>query len=75
MIFLFYCKSVFRGAIAALKIPHAASFISSTITISLGIASIIPTEELSPDWLISQADQALYTAKEQGRDRVSINLK
>lgn len=62
-----------RTAIASLKIPHAASFISSAITISLGIASIIPREELSPDWLISQADQALYAAKEQGRDR-SITL-
>ncbi|MGL5032241.1 MAG: diguanylate cyclase domain-containing protein, partial [Microcystaceae cyanobacterium] len=63
-----------RTAIAVLNIPHAASSISSAITISLGIASIIPREELSPDWLISQADKALYAAKEQGRDR-AISLQ
>lgn len=44
----------------------------STVTISLGIASILPTIEVRPNTLIDQADQALYRAKQQGRDRFHL---
>ena len=57
-----------REAIAALNIPHAQSSVSSRITISLGIASLIPTFDHNLEDLIGQADQALYQAKTQGRD-------
>lgn len=56
-------------AIKALDIPHQASEVSNTVTISLGIASLIPTSERSLAILITQADRALYCAKQQGRNQ------
>ena len=64
-----------KKAIAALNIPHAQSNIKKKITISLGVASLIPNPENCLEDLIFQADQVLYLAKNQGRDRVGINLK
>jgi diguanylate cyclase (GGDEF)-like protein len=58
-----------RGAISTLAIPHEKSRVSNHITLSLGIASIMPTSDQSLDSLIAKADAALYTAKKQGRDR------
>jgi len=42
------------------------------LTVSCGVASIIPTLELDSTILIQQADQALYQAKEQGGNQVVI---
>jgi diguanylate cyclase (GGDEF)-like protein/PAS domain S-box-containing protein len=56
-------------AIQDLAIPHQASKVSNIVTISIGISSLIPTSELSPSNLIEQADQALYRAKQQGRNQ------
>jgi two-component system, cell cycle response regulator len=61
-----------RQAIATVKIPHLKSEISDYITLSLGVASIIPTIELKPEDLIAQTDQALYEAKNQGRNRAIL---
>ncbi|GGA44673.1 sensor domain-containing diguanylate cyclase [Okeania sp. KiyG1] len=59
-----------RTAIHQLHIDHCASKIRKYITISMGIASIIPTQLDSSESLIAKADKALYQAKEQGRDRI-----
>jgi diguanylate cyclase (GGDEF)-like protein len=40
------------------------------LTISIGVASRIPSFEESPSSLIASADVALYTAKQRGRDRL-----
>ena len=40
-----------------------------TVTISAGIASLAPDE--TPDGLLARADQALYAAKEAGRNRIA----
>ncbi len=56
-------------AIAALNIAHQQSDISNIVTISAGIASTIPTSDQSPENLVNQADEALYKAKQQGRNR------
>lgn len=56
-----------------LAIPHAESDVKDIVTVSLGIASLIPTLEVQPDTLVAFADKALYDAKQQGRDRLSTN--
>ncbi|MGL5510356.1 MAG: diguanylate cyclase domain-containing protein, partial [Microcoleaceae cyanobacterium] len=61
-----------QRAIASLKIPHVKSQVSEYITLSLGISSLIPNPKISVDELISQADQALYQAKQQGRNRTIV---
>lgn len=53
-------------------IPHRSSPISPVITMSIGVAACIPNGYQSPDVLIAQADEALYTAKRTGRSRVSV---
>ncbi len=58
-----------RLAIEELKIPNKASTVSSSITLSLGVSSLIPTANMSHDALIKDADNALYEAKNQGRNQ------
>ncbi|MEH2204997.1 MAG: diguanylate cyclase [Nostoc sp.] len=62
-----------RQAIRGLKILHEKSDVSEIVTVSLGIGSTIPIPGNLPDTLISLTDQALYVAKQQGRDRYSVN--
>ncbi|MBD2690576.1 diguanylate cyclase domain-containing protein [Anabaena catenula] len=57
------------NAIAFLAIPHPNSEVSPYLTLSLGVASLIPTPETSVENLINNADKALYKAKKEGRNR------
>ena len=59
-----------RSQIQALAIPHAVSPIAGCATVSFGVATLIPESRDDPSYLILQADEALYQAKEQGRNRV-----
>lgn len=56
-------------AIRALNIAHETSGVSDRVTISVGIATMIPRPEMLPDVLVDRADRALYRAKETGRDQ------
>lgn len=58
-----------RQQLSALKIPHDDSS-HKHVTVSCGVASVVPSEELSVEKLVKSADIALYIAKEHGRNRV-----
>lgn len=59
-----------RQDVRSLKIIHAQSSVSQYVSLSLGVASMLPHPHLndSPKSLIAAADQALYHAKASGRD-------
>jgi len=60
----------FRTSVAECRIPHAQSPVIPYVTISLGVATVIPSAEGSPEQLAEMADQLLYRAKRTGRNRV-----
>lgn len=57
-----------RNALQTLQIPHQNSKVCDRITLSIGIATVIPTKHDSLEHLIAASDQALYRAKQGGRD-------
>ena len=62
-----------RAAVADLAIPHPASPVSPVVTLSLGLASIVPPPTTEASQFIASADKALYRTKQQGRNRVNSN--
>jgi diguanylate cyclase (GGDEF)-like protein len=56
-----------------LEIVHEKSAVSSFVSVSLGVASVIPEKEMTPASLIALADGALYAAKSSGRDRYILH--
>jgi len=59
-----------RSNVELLHIPHKESKAVDHVTISLGVATSVPHKTSAPQSLIAAADQALYRAKEGGRNRV-----
>jgi diguanylate cyclase (GGDEF)-like protein len=61
-----------RNAVMNLGIEHADSPPLNVVTISIGIGIVRPTLARSPDGAVQLADEALYAAKRNGRNRVEI---
>jgi diguanylate cyclase (GGDEF)-like protein/PAS domain S-box-containing protein len=58
-----------RNNVNELKIIHEKSNVNDYVTLSLGVAAVIPGHDHIAEDLIVRADQALYEAKESGRNR------
>ena len=61
-----------RKGIIDLKLDHKNSAISDFVTVSLGVSSISVEDEVTQELInsfINQADQALYQAKENGKNQ------
>jgi diguanylate cyclase (GGDEF)-like protein len=61
-----------RRRVLDMAFPHEYSSVVPYLTISLGVATIIPSEQSSIDELINAADQALYEAKKEHNKVVAL---
>lgn len=61
-----------RGDFEKIGIQHKTTTVSDTevVTLSIGVASLVPSTNSSPEILIKMADEALYDAKKLGRNQV-----
>jgi len=59
-----------RERVQSLEISHENSGTDTVVTVSIGVASMIPGDEKGFGSLIEAADIALYKAKNSGRNRV-----
>lgn len=59
-----------RQAVADAGIPHAYSSVVDHVTVSIGVSAAVPEQGHRFEEVITLADEALYEAKHQGRNRV-----
>ena len=68
-----YIAEQIRVWVKNLAVEHLQSEVGC-VTLSLGVASTFPRSHTAQKDLIAAADRALYQAKDQGRDRVILDL-
>ena len=61
-----------RAAVQGLGLPHAKATVAGVVTISIGVASCVPQHGQNSTSLVQAADDALYQAKNQGRNKVVL---
>jgi diguanylate cyclase (GGDEF)-like protein/PAS domain S-box-containing protein len=69
-----HIANLIRKQIHKLNIPHQRSQVCDHVTLSIGVTSCIPIPENLPEQMVIAADQALYEAKNQGRDRIILKI-
>ena len=63
-----------RKNVSEMNLEHKSSPVADRVTLSLGVATLIPDLGSQPSVLLEGADRALYQAKGNGRNRVEQNL-
>ncbi|WP_218076112.1 diguanylate cyclase [Desulfuribacillus stibiiarsenatis] len=63
--------SIARQKVEEKEIPHSKSKVSSYVTISIGVATT-KNHSYTKEKILSEVDKALYHAKRNGRNRVSV---
>jgi diguanylate cyclase (GGDEF)-like protein len=65
-----WLASSLREKVAEMAIPHAFSPAAECVTVSVGAATMYPAPDQEAQELVVYADQALYAAKADGRNRI-----
>jgi diguanylate cyclase (GGDEF)-like protein len=60
-----------RGEVASMRMPHSGAPLGY-ITVSIGVACLVPGDGNVPQHLIEAADAGLYQAKRRGRNTVAV---
>ena len=60
------------ASLAERRILHEASPVSQMLTLSMGLATCVPSPNSDSEQLLARADDALYKAKKAGRNRIEI---
>jgi len=59
-----------REALAEERIAHESSKVAPTVTLSIGVGTIVPSQDDEPTRFIESVDKRLYKAKQSGRNTV-----
>ena len=62
-----------RARVERLAMPHASSTVAKVVTISCGVGSLVPSSDADLRQVVRMADDALYRAKQQGRNRTDAS--
>jgi diguanylate cyclase (GGDEF)-like protein len=62
-----------RAAVEEMQVEHSTSSVSDVVTISIGGVNLIPDGSLAQNEIIQMADDALYQAKQKGRNNIILN--
>jgi diguanylate cyclase (GGDEF)-like protein len=66
----FNLAETMKNRINKLNIEHKFSKVVDYVTLTFGVCTLIPNEELTVSYLAHSADKALYDAKQRGRNRI-----
>lgn len=62
-----------HDSIRSLKIAHAPDNEAPYVTVTMGVSTVIPGHDTTPQMLVQASDLALYHAKQQGRNRTYVH--
>ena len=62
-----------RQHIYGLSITHESSMIDKLVSVSIGVAAVVPTPSRAAEQLLTAADRALCVAKDAGRNRIACD--
>jgi diguanylate cyclase (GGDEF)-like protein len=68
----FAVSGAMQAEVAELQLVHGSSPVAPHVTVSIGVASMVPTEDELVERLIAAADSQLYLAKKGGRNRICV---